>query len=477
MRICQTGCTPFGMTAPLFKLSFIAVAAAFVLLSASVGLMQAQNVTLIYSFSNLGSSANPIHVIPAQGRDAKLYGTTEGTSLDFGSIFRVQTTGAGTTLYALDGTEGSLPDVGLTLASDGNFYGTTFEGGTANYGVLFRITPAGVYTVLHNFAGGTDGGYPLAAPVEASNGSIYGTTLGPAPSTSTVYQYTLSGAFSTIYQFDGTAGEGVVSGVIQGADGNLYGTASEGGANNCGTIFKMTTAGTLLRYFSFKCGLGGASPSASLVQASDGNFYGTTSAGGYNGHGTIFKMGQKGLVSILYRFRGKPIDGSGPGALVEGTDGNLYGITTLGGKENFGALFSATKSGSYSLLYSFAHTVGQNPSGGLMQHTNGQLYGTAEKGGAGGAGSVFSLDMGFGPLITFVVPAAQVAQTAQILGQGFTGTTSVTFNGIAATSFKVASDTFLTAVVPSGATSGPVVVTTPSGTLTSNKSFTIVPGS
>jgi hypothetical protein len=74
-----------------------------------------------------------------------------------------------------------------------------------------------------------------------------------------------------------------------------------------------------------------------------------------------------------------------------------------------------------------------------------------------------------------VIPAAQVAQTAQILGQGFTGTTSVTFNGVPATSFKVASDTFLTAVVPSGATAGPVVVTTPGGALTSNKSFTIVP--
>jgi uncharacterized repeat protein (TIGR03803 family) len=473
MRICQTGCNLFGMTMRRFNLGPFAVVAAFILLSASVRVTQAQNVTLVYSFSNLGSSANPLYVTPAQGGDAKLYGTTQGS--DFGSVFRVQTTGAGTTLYTLDGTEGVEPSAGVTLASDGNFYGTTFEGGTANYGVLFRITPGGVYTVLHNFGGGADGGFPLAAPAEASDGNLYGTTEGST--VSTVYKYALSGTFSTIYQFDNASGQGVVGSLLLGTDGNLYGTAVQGGANNCGTVFKMTTAGIILHYYSFKCGLEGAYPASTLLQASDGDFYGTTTAGGYNGQGTVFKMGQKGLVSILYRFRGKPSDGSYPiGSLVEGGDGNLYGATASGGEKDYGTLFEMTTSGTHTLLYSFVHTLGAYPEGGLMQHSNGQFYGTAAKGGAGGAGSVFSLDMGFGPLITFVVPAAQVAQTAQILGQGLTGTTGVTFNGVAATSFKVVSDTFLTAVVPTGATTGPVVVTTPSGTLTSNKSFTIVPG-
>jgi uncharacterized repeat protein (TIGR03803 family) len=209
MRACQTDRNLFGVTSPFFKFSLIAIATALVLLSASVGVTQAQNVTLVYSFSNLGSSANPIHVIPAQGRDAKLYGTTEGT--DFGSIFRVKTTGAGTTLYTLDGTEGIGPVAGLTLASDGNFYGTTLSGGSANVGVLFRITPAGVYTPLHDFGGGADGGYPEAPPIQASNGNLYGTTTGST--TSTIYEYTLSGTFSTIYQFDGTAGE-VAAGIM-----------------------------------------------------------------------------------------------------------------------------------------------------------------------------------------------------------------------------------------------------------------------
>src|SRR5580698_9865578 len=119
MRACQTDRNLFGVTSPFFKFSLIAIATALVLLSASVGVTQAQNVTLVYSFSNLGFSANPQLVTPAQGRDAKLYGTTLGTTQDSGSIFRVQTTGEGTVLYALDGTQGVEPEAGLTLASDG----------------------------------------------------------------------------------------------------------------------------------------------------------------------------------------------------------------------------------------------------------------------------------------------------------------------------------------------------------------------
>src|SRR5229473_4140701 len=166
----------------------------------------AQTVSVVHSFNGNGLSGTPQYVTPAQGRDAKLYGTTEGTTLDFGSIFRLQTSGATSDLYSLDGTQGQFPSAGLTLASDGNFYGTTSFGGSTNNGVLFRITPAGVYTVLHDFGGGTDGGDPLAVPIQASDGNLYGTTSG-SPN-ATVYKYNAtSAAFSTIYQFDGTHGQ------------------------------------------------------------------------------------------------------------------------------------------------------------------------------------------------------------------------------------------------------------------------------
>jgi uncharacterized repeat protein (TIGR03803 family) len=133
-----------------------------------------------------------------------------------------------------------------------------------------------------------------------------------------------------------------------------------------------------------------------------------------------------------------------------------------------------TTGGTFTLLYIFDSPTGKYPLGALTQHTSGRFYGTAYQGGAEGYGTVFSLDMGLGPFVTVVQPTAAVGGTAQILGQGLTGTTSVTFNGIAATSFKVVTDTYMTAVVPTGATTGKLVVTTPSGPLTSNVNFRII---
>ena len=108
-----------------------------------------------------------------------------------------------------------------------------------------------------------------------------------------------------------------------------------------------------------------------------------------------------------------------------------------------------------------------------MQDTSGEFYGTTWVGSTYNYGAIYSLDMGLGPFIKFVRPSGTVGQAAQILGQGLTGTTSVTFNGLPASSFSVVSDTYMTAVVPSGATTGPVVVTMPTGPLTSNVSFRI----
>jgi uncharacterized repeat protein (TIGR03803 family) len=435
----------------------------------------AQVVTDVYSFKQAQVAQGPQFVTPTQGRNGQLYVTTFGgyPAVSVGSIFGVSSSGSAHKIYSFDTTTGSDPDAGVTLASDGNFYGTTPSGGSANFGVLFKVTPAGAYTVLHEFTGGTDGADPEAPPMEGSDGSLYGATFANSAGFSTVYKYTPAGVFSTIYQFDQAHGNLIVMPLIEAADGNLYGTAPQGGVNNCGTIFQLARSGEIGRTYSFRCDRGGASP---LVQATDGNFYGTTSTGGRAGFGTVFKMDQKGFVSILYSFTGQPTDGNAPAGLVEATDGNLYGATEGGGTNNDGTLFQIMTSGTYKLLFSFPLHTGESPRAALLQHTNGLLYGTTSSGGLYGTGAVYSLDMGLGPFITFVLATSHVAQTAQILGQGLTGTTGVTFNGVAATSFKVVSDTFLIAVVPSGATTGPVVVTTPSGTLTSNKSFTIVPG-
>jgi uncharacterized repeat protein (TIGR03803 family) len=379
-----------------------------------------------------------------------------------------------TELFAFHFTDGCCADSGMMLASDGNFYGNAFGGGSANLGALFKVSSNGTYTVLHNFAGGSDGAYPLGAPIQASDGNFYGTTIGDS-SGSTIYKYTLSGSLRTIYQFDGSNGQHVRAS-IQGADGNLYGTATAGGSKNCGTIFKMTSAGSVFQSYSFPCNTAGSQPVAPLLQASDGNFYGTTSAGGNRNQGVVFKMTPTFQVSVLYSFLGGIKDGGFPSCgLLQATDGNLYGATGQGGSANSGTLFQISTAGTYKSLYSFRDRTGKFPLGGLMQHTDGLLWGTGSQGGANGFGTVFALDMGLGPFVTFVQVTGKVGQSAQILGQGFKGTTSITFNGVPATTFIAGSDTYLRAVIPSGATTGPVVVTTSKGQLTSNVNFVVTP--
>jgi len=427
--------------------------------------------TLAQEFSDLflfsTTARGPLYVTLVQGRDAALYGTTiaggGSLGLNNGTIFRTNTTGTGQVLYSLaGGTDGYSPEGGVALGTDGNLYGTaTFS---ATFGVLFKVTPSGVYTVLHTFEGGTDGAYPKAPPVEASDGNLYGTTTGNPGGFSTVYRYSRNGTFTSIYQIGPP--QFTVSPLIQANDGALYGTTYDG----CGSIFKLTTSGTLLATYNFPCGAGGANPLGPLLQGSDGNFYGVTEFGGTapSPQGTVYKMTQHGAVSILHSF-----DKSGPQTpemgLVEGTDGLLYGST---GGPAFDCLFQITKDGVFTNLYNFVFATGGNPFGSMVQHTDGAFYGTTYAGGFG-HGVLFKLDMGLGPFVTFVRPTGKVGQTMQILGRGLTGASSVTLNGVASTSVSVVSDTYMTAVVPMGATTGMVVVTTPTGTLTSNKSFRI----
>jgi uncharacterized repeat protein (TIGR03803 family) len=172
--------------------------------------------------------------------------------------------------------------------------------------------------------------------------------------------------------------------------------------------------------------------------------------------------------------------------LVQATDGKLYGTTFFGGGVGYGQIFSITTSGTFTTLHSFPGSDGvdgQNPFG-LMQHTNGKLYGVTNQGGTSticedfgaiGCGMVFSLDVGLRPFVKFVVPNGEVGSVIQILGTGLTGATAVSFNGVPASSFKVISDALMTATVPAGATTGRVKVTAPTGVLTSNVKFKVLP--
>jgi uncharacterized repeat protein (TIGR03803 family)/VCBS repeat-containing protein len=273
-----------------------------------------------------------------QASDGNLYGATayEG-SYNSGMVFKITTGGALTPLYSFSGADGASPSAGLIQASDGNLYGTTASGGATGYGTVFKITTDGGLTTLHNFDG-TDGTYPVAGLIQASDGNLYGTTYG------TVFQITTGGAFTTLHHFNGSDGSTCVAGLIQASDGNLYGTTLFGGVNDLGTVFRITTGGTLTSLYSFKYSDSGypadsAYPYAGLIQASDGNLYGTTAGGDYIGAGTVFQITTDGVLTTMYSF--SYTDGAAPVAgLIQASDGKLYGTTSQGGAFGVGTVFS-----------------------------------------------------------------------------------------------------------------------------------------
>ncbi len=308
-----------------------------------------------------------------------------------------------TSLASFDGADGASPIAPLVQATDGNFYGTTNDGG-ANYcgsgnycGTVFRITPAGELTMLHSFDG-SDGHFPYAGLVQGTDGNFYGTTQqGGAYNFGTVFKITPSGTLTTLYSFCAQGGpcpDGAypVAGLVQATDGNFYGPANSGGAHGFGEVFRITPAGTLTTLYSFcsqpNCA-DGAAPDGPLVQASDGNFYGTTVAGGANycgggsNCGTVFSVTPAGALTTLHSFDGS--DGQFPYAgLVQGTDGNLYGTThgespnnpICAGTYGCGTVFKITLGGTLTTLLRFDGSDGAYPYAGLAQASDGYFYGT-----------------------------------------------------------------------------------------------------
>jgi uncharacterized repeat protein (TIGR03803 family) len=289
-----------------------------------------------------------------------------------------------TTLHAFNGTDGGNSTAGLILATDGNFYGTTSRGtGAASDGTVFRITPSGTLTTLHTFcsqSGCADGSVPEGGLIQATDGNLYGTT-----SDGKVFKITLSGTLTTL----GVLVGGSAAALVQGSDGNFYGTTVHGGANSCigfgghrvtcGTVFQITPTGTVTTLVNLSATTG-FNPVSSLIQATDGNFYGTAELGGgtvHPGNGTVFKMTPTGTLTVLHAFNGT--DGERPlAALLQSTDGNFYGTTFFGGADpDFsGTVFKITPSGTLTTLHSFGSGDGYGPSAALIRATDGNFYGT-----------------------------------------------------------------------------------------------------
>ena len=360
----------------------------------------------------IGNGAYPHGTLTA-GTDGNLYGTAQNGGVGEGTIFRIVTSGSGTsvsgslvTLYSFSAvsssgtnTDGASPYAGLVTGADGNLYGVAEAGGTNATGTIFKITTNGSFSVVHTFdavSSGTnaDGANPFASLLSTgTDGNLYGTTeAGGANGTGTVFQLTVpsasstssSATFTSLYSFSalssGTNADGANpfgSLITYGTDGNLYGTAEVGGTGGSGTVFAISlvsgsagVTGSLSTLYSFSTPSGGintdgANPYAGLVtNGTDGNFYGTTEAGGANGEGTVFQLTTGGVLTSLYSFStlnntgansGINADGANPfGGLVFGPDGNLYGTTEVGGGNRGGTAFQISTGGSFSTIYAFA---------------------------------------------------------------------------------------------------------------------------
>jgi uncharacterized repeat protein (TIGR03803 family) len=445
----------------------ILVCAALLLLpvwAASAGVV----FTNLFSFNGT-NGAYPVAGL-VQGTDGNFYGTTSYSQVatsqydDFGTVFKISTNGAFTSLYTFDSVtdtngyyvDGADPVGVLVQGTDGFFYGTTYAGGTncegrCTWGTVFKISPDGAYANLYSF--GTiqdengdplDGANPSAGLVQGNDGFFYGTTFeGGTNGGGTVFKISANGELKTLYSFiygNSATNAGALprAPLVQGRDGNFYGTTYIGGTNGSwGTVFKISPNGALTSLYSFGAvkdtngiPLDGYYPYAGLVQGSDGNFYGTTYQGGTNNDGTVFKINTNGALTSLHSF-GHTSDGGNPAAtMVLGSDGYFYGTSSS-------IVFTISANGAFTSLYSFTNDYSANQ---LVQGSDGNFYGTIDGGGAYGFGTVFRLTLS--PITT--LPATDVGNLSAALNG------SVNPNGSAATTyFQYGTDTNYGTATPS----------------------------
>jgi uncharacterized repeat protein (TIGR03803 family) len=413
-------------------LARVALRCAFALITAVIPAQAGISLTAVYSFDGT-NGRSPLALV--QSSDGNFYGTAHLGGIGYvgqeesgnGTVFRLAGNGTFTTTVWLGGVNGSAP-ANLIMGVDGHFYGTTFNG-TNGWGSLFQLNSDGSMANpnLGPFDGSTHGSLPVGL-VQDRDGVVYGVTENSWPGQGTLFKIDTNGVFTTLTQFYST--NGVYPGaLLRGKDGSLYGVTMLGGASNLGAVFKATSAGDLFNVFSFDTN----NPSPSwLIQCTDGDLYGTTADYYYSGtgYGTVFRMTTNG--SLVWSFAFNGTNGSKPVWLMQATDGNLYGTTQKGGNgytgvpnSGNGTIFKMTPGGSLTTLAALDGANGANPFM-LIQATDGDFYGTAEKGGTnhiayGGDGTIFRL--------TFRPPPAftSAARTGNSLALTWSAVTGLTY--------------------------------------------------
>ncbi len=408
------------------KSAYLSSSVFFFVFVAGLTTAPAQTFTSLLSFD--GSNGAFPQGSLVKGTNGDFYGTTPfGGEYGNGTVFEITPTGTITTLHSFCSRsscdDGLAPYAGLIRTRAGNFYGVASWGPGNARGTVFEITPTGKLTTLYVFCSQpncVDGAIPYPGLVEAADGNFYGLTYsGGTYNSGTIFEITPNGKLTTLHSFcsetNCTDGEApLYASLVQGRDGNFYGTTPTGGADGLGIVFEITPTGKFTILHSF-AGIDGATPFGALMQATNEKFYGTTEWGGAYNRGTIFEITAKGKLKTVHSFD-NAIDGGNPYAgLVQAGNGDFYGTTFGGGASGYGTIYETNPKGELTTLYSFCVVSGclegRDPVAGLAQDTDGNFYGTTFEGGEFGSNAcgVYG-DYGCGTLFRLTVgPRDQVS--------------------------------------------------------------------
>jgi uncharacterized repeat protein (TIGR03803 family) len=458
---------------PLRRIAFFALVIPALLVLAPL-VAAAQGYLAVHSFdSPLG--ANPNAPLLQNPGDGFLYGTTSaGGANSAGTVFKMDANGNNfAVLHDFNTTDGSQPESGLILATNGFLYGTTAAGGTFAKGTIFKIdTAGGNFSTIRHLDGDVDGEEPRGRLVQADDTNLYGVThSGGANNFGTFYRIDLNGtAYAVLHAFGAsTEGTRPGAGLIQGSDGRLYGTTelAAAGAGD-GTVFGVALNGSNLTTLHTFAGApnDGQTPSAELLEASDGVLYGTAEFAGSQSGGIAFALHRDGTAfQVLHNFGGA--DGTRPRAPLVENQALLWGTAYGVGANNGGTLFHITRAGGlFAVVHDFAAASGEHAHAAVLVGSDGALYGTTEVGGAHALGVVYRFT---NPTLTSITPSAGPgagATPVTIAGTLFQGGASVTIGGAVPTGISIA-PTQITASTPALAagTLNDVIVTNPDKTI------------
>jgi uncharacterized repeat protein (TIGR03803 family) len=368
---------------------------------------QAQTFKVVHNFSGVSDGANPLNGLTIDG-SGNLYGTTNsGGASDYGAVFKIDN-GVETVLHSFQGgADGQNPQGMLIVDKAGSLYGTTTAGGAHGAGTVFKVTGTGHEAVLYSFTGAPDGAIPEAGLARDAAGNLYGaTTAGGAYGNGAVFELSppkqkgVAWSEQVLYSFGaGADGTVPVAGVTFDAAGNLYGTTSAGGAYGFGTIFQLTPSGsgwTENILHDFQNAEDGGVPYAGLIRDKAGDFYGAATDGGLGGGGTIFELTPANggwTFTVLYSIPGWGIAGAFRDLKMDAA-GDLYGTSHCDGAYSAGTVYKLTPaSGSWTYTSLYVFTGGSD---GLYAFSNlvidhGSVYGTTNLGGANSLGVVFEI--------------------------------------------------------------------------------------